>query len=89
MKLKLELNKPFQFWLMFLILLILTWFCWKTTISGMLYDYAMVMWRGQPVVYFNKNPNAYLFAICWNFFLSSIITYTLLLLAKLKFKTKL
>ena len=89
MKLKLDLNQTFQVWLMFLLILLLTWFCWETTISGILHDYVKLLVKGNVVIYFSKRPNAYLCAICWNFFLSSIFTYTLFLLAKLIFKPKL
>ena len=86
---KIDIKKPFWFWLSLLILLALLIFVWSITVSGILNDCTKLISRGSKYFYcFNENPNLYILVVLWSIFISSISSFTLFLLLKAKITKK-
>ena len=86
---KIDITKPFWFWLTLLILLAVLIFAWSMLISGILNDCTKLISRGSKYFYcFNENPNLYTLVILWNIIICSILSFTLFLLLKAKITKK-
>ena len=86
---KIDIKKPFWFWLSLLILLALLIFVWPILISGILNDCTKLFSKGSKYFYcFSENPNLYILVVLWNIIICSILSFTLFLLLKAKITKK-
>ncbi len=88
---KIDLKKPFWFWLTIVLLIATAILSWSITISGVISNSTEMIARysRHNICNFAESPILYTFIVIWNVFISSTITWILWMLVRLKVTRKL